>query len=77
MGRIKTHKDMKPKKVLKKLKKGNKRFVKNLSLNRDLLKEAKSTSESQSPIAVVLSCLDSRILEKRVTFYPKWRKRVT
>ena len=53
-------KDMKPKKVLKKLKKGNKRFVKNLSLNRDLLKEAKSTSESQSPIAVVLSCLDSR-----------------
>ena len=60
MGRIKTHKDMKPKKVLKKVKKGNKRFVKNLSLNRDLLKEAKSTSESQSPIAVVLSCLDSR-----------------
>ena len=53
-------KDMKPKKVLKILKKGNKRFVKNLSLNRDLLKEAKSTSESQSPIAVVLSCLDSR-----------------
>jgi len=51
---------MKPKKVLKILKKGNKRFVKNLSLNRDLLKEAKSTSESQSPIAVVLSCLDSR-----------------
>jgi carbonic anhydrase len=53
-------KDMKPKKVLKILKKGNKRFVKNLSLNRDLLKESKSTSESQSPIAVVLSCLDSR-----------------
>jgi carbonic anhydrase len=53
-------KDMKPKKVLKILKKGNKRFVKNLSLNRDLLKVAKSTSESQSPIAVVLSCLDSR-----------------
>ena len=53
-------KDMKPKKVLKILKKGNKRFVKNLSLNRDLLKEAKSTNESQSPIAVVLSCLDSR-----------------
>ena len=53
-------KDMKPKKVLKILKKGNKRFVKNLSLNRDLLKDAKSTSESQSPIAVVLSCLDSR-----------------
>ena len=51
---------MKPKKVLKILKKGNKRFVKNLSLNRDLLKVAKSTSESQSPIAVVLSCLDSR-----------------
>ena len=53
-------KDMKPKKVLKILKKGNKRFVKNLSLNRDLLKVAKSTSESQSPIAVVLNCLDSR-----------------
>tara|TARA_R110000803_G_scaffold188276_1_gene250675 strand:- start:797 stop:1390 length:594 start_codon:yes stop_codon:yes gene_type:complete len=51
---------MKPKKILKILKEGNERFVKNLSLNRDLLKEAKDTSESQSPIAVVLSCLDSR-----------------
>jgi carbonic anhydrase len=51
---------MKPKKVLRLLKKGNKRFVKNLSLNRDLLKEARATKGSQSPIAVVLSCLDSR-----------------
>jgi carbonic anhydrase len=53
-------KNMKPKKVLNLLKKGNKRFVKNLSLNRDLLKEARSTKTSQSPIAAVLSCLDSR-----------------
>jgi len=49
-----------PKKVLKTLKKGNDRFVKNLSLNRDLLKDAKSTRTGQSPIAVILSCLDSR-----------------
>ena len=54
------HIGMKPKKVLRLLKKGNKRFVKNLSLNRDLLKEARAIKGSQSPIAVVLSCLDSR-----------------
>ncbi len=51
---------MEPKKVLRVLKKGNKRFVKNLSLNRSLLKETKSIRVGQSPIAIVLSCLDSR-----------------
>jgi carbonic anhydrase len=39
---------------------GNKRFIKNLSVNRNLLDEAYTTRSSQSPIAIVLSCIDSR-----------------
>jgi len=51
---------MGPKKALKLLKEGNERFVNNLSVNRNLMEEALQTSEGQSPIAVVLTCLDSR-----------------
>tara|TARA_R110000787_G_scaffold126715_1_gene237997 strand:- start:104 stop:733 length:630 start_codon:yes stop_codon:yes gene_type:complete len=49
-----------PTKALKLLKEGNERFVNNLSVNRNLMEDALSTSEGQEPIAVVLSCLDSR-----------------
>jgi|TARA_R110000744_G_scaffold96462_1_gene186421 carbonic anhydrase len=49
-----------PTKALKLLKEGNERFVNNLSVNRNLMEDARSTSEGQEPIAVVLSCLDSR-----------------
>ncbi len=42
------------------LKEGNKRFVNNLKINRDLLQQVNDTSEGQFPFAVILSCIDSR-----------------
>jgi carbonic anhydrase len=42
------------------LKNGNKRFVENLKINRNLLQQANETSEGQHPFAVILSCIDSR-----------------
>ena len=42
------------------LKDGNIRFVNGASLNRDYLSQVKATAKGQYPIAVVLSCIDSR-----------------
>ena len=42
------------------LKDGNKRFINNLKVNRDLLQQMGETSAGQFPFAVVLSCMDSR-----------------
>ncbi len=42
------------------LKEGNKRFVANLKVNRDLLQQMGETAAGQFPFAVVLSCMDSR-----------------
>jgi len=42
------------------LKDGNKRFVNNLKINRNLLQQANETSDGQHPFAVILSCIDSR-----------------
>lgn len=42
------------------LKEGNKRFVNNLKLNRNLLQQANETSDGQHPFAIILSCIDSR-----------------
>ena len=39
---------------------GNKRFVNNLKVNRNLLQQANDTSDGQHPFAVILSCIDSR-----------------
>jgi carbonic anhydrase len=49
-----------PKKALELLKEGNKRFVNNLKINRNLLQQVNETSEAQYPFAVILSCIDSR-----------------
>ncbi len=49
-----------PHKALELLKEGNKRFVNNLKINRNLLQQANETSEGQYPFAVILSCIDSR-----------------
>lgn len=49
-----------PNKALKFLKDGNKRFVDNLKLNRNLLEQVNDTRDGQWPFAVVLSCIDSR-----------------
>jgi carbonic anhydrase len=42
------------------LKEGNKRFINNLKLNRDLLQQMDETANGQYPWAVILSCMDSR-----------------
>ena len=49
-----------PKMALELLKEGNKRFVNNLRVNRNLLQQANETSDGQYPFAVILSCIDSR-----------------
>jgi carbonic anhydrase len=49
-----------PGKALELLKEGNKRFVNNLKINRNLLQQANDTSDGQHPFAVILSCIDSR-----------------
>jgi carbonic anhydrase len=42
------------------LQEGNKRFVNNLKINRNLLQQMNETAAGQYPFAVVLSCMDSR-----------------
>lgn len=42
------------------LKDGNKRFMNNLKVNRNLLQQANETSDGQHPFAIILSCIDSR-----------------
>jgi len=49
-----------PATALELLKDGNKRFVSNLKINRNLLQQANETSDGQHPFAVILSCIDSR-----------------
>lgn len=49
-----------PKMGLDLLIEGNKRFVNNLKINRNLLQQANETSDGQHPFAVILSCIDSR-----------------
>ena len=46
--------------ALELLKTGNKRFIDNIKVNRNLLQQANETSEGQHPFAVILSCIDSR-----------------
>lgn len=47
-------------KALEILKEGNRRFVNNLRLNRDILQQVRYSSRSPHPFATVLSCTDSR-----------------
>ena len=49
-----------PSMALDLLKEGNKRFINNLKINRNLLQQANETSDGQHPFAVILSCIDSR-----------------
>ncbi len=51
---------MTPPMGLELLKEGNKRFINNLKVNRNLLQQANETSDGQHPFAVILSCIDSR-----------------
>lgn len=49
-----------PQMALDVLRKGNERFVNNLKANRNLLQQVNETSDGQHPMAIVLSCIDSR-----------------
>jgi len=49
-----------PQQALSLLKEGNKRFINNLKINRNLLQQVNETSEGQYPFAFILSCIDSR-----------------
>lgn len=49
-----------PSMALDLLKQGNKRFVNNLKVNRNLLQQVNETSDGQHPFAIILSCIDSR-----------------
>jgi len=52
---------LKPSDVLKLLKEGNQRFVRNERLQRDIYRQIRVTAdEGQHPIAAVLGCMDSR-----------------
>lgn len=55
-----TQATMTPAKALAFLRDGNQRFMNNLRLSRNLLKQVNETSSGQFPFAVVLSCIDSR-----------------
>ena len=50
-----------PKKVLNILKEGNERFLNDTMIHRNLKSDIAQTAETQYPIAVVLSCIDSRV----------------
>lgn len=49
-----------PRKAFEILFEGNRRFVSNLRLNRNLLQQVNETSSGQYPFATILSCIDSR-----------------
>jgi carbonic anhydrase len=49
-----------PRKAFEILADGNRRFISNLRLNRNLLQQVNETSTGQYPFATVLSCIDSR-----------------
>ena len=62
---VRTHtydsqKSLTPKEILHLLKEGNERFVNNLKSNRNLLEQVNDTSDGQFPMAIILSCVDSR-----------------
>jgi carbonic anhydrase len=50
-----------PAMALNLLQDGNKRFVNNLKVNRNLLQQVNETTDGQHPFAVILSCIDSRV----------------
>ena len=52
--------NLKPSEVLDILKRGNERFMQGRSINKNLLGQVDRTAGGQHPMAVVLSCIDSR-----------------
>src|SRR5262245_36161506 len=62
---MKTHtkefqENLTPQRAFEVLDEGNKRFINNLKVNRNLLQQLNDTQHEQYPFAVALSCMDSR-----------------
>jgi MFS superfamily sulfate permease-like transporter len=55
-----TQQALTPSAVLSILKEGNAHFVNNLKANRNLLEQVNDTRQGQFPLAIILSCMDSR-----------------
>lgn len=55
-----TQQSLTPAKAKQILLEGNRRFMNNIKVNRNLLQQVNETSEGQFPFAVILSCIDSR-----------------
>ena len=51
---------LKPVQALEYLKEGNRRFVTNIKMHLDLMKQVLDTAEAQYPYAAIVSCMDSR-----------------
>lgn len=56
-----TQSSLKPVDVLTILKEGNKRFIEDQQIHRNLHEDIKATAGKQHPIAIVLGCIDSRV----------------
>jgi carbonic anhydrase len=57
----KSQADMTPDQALASLREGNERFVSGKSRQRDLIAQVRATASGQYPLALLLSCIDSRI----------------
>lgn len=55
-----TQQSLTPARVLEILQNGNQRFINNLEANRNLLEQVNDTVQGQFPLAIILSCMDSR-----------------
>lgn len=54
------------KQVIKKLRDGNRRFVKGKNMPHDFIKERKDVLADQKPIATILTCSDSRVIPEYI-----------
>jgi len=55
-----------PAEVLERLKEGHERYRQGESLQNDLLDQVSETAEAQHPLAVIVSCMDSRVSPERI-----------
>jgi len=53
--------NLSPDDVIELLKEGNQRFINNNLIDRDHIAQAKRTTNGQFPLAIILSCIDSRV----------------
>ena len=62
----KTDNNKTPREIIDILRRGNRRFMENIRLNRDHHKGIDATKNGQQPFAAILSCMDSRVAAELV-----------